>query len=135
YFLDWINITSENGEKQMRQYFNLQYVSDFYNYHAEQIKQKNFIFYGTTYKIEKGMPVVEIDKNLKKYLRIGPDYFRLVKHYEYNNDGEVVGESERLTPWKPAEITRDFGKEALNHVQRLDGFCNVPNHVNYMQII
>jgi hypothetical protein len=135
YYISWINITGENGEKEMRKFFNLAYVSDFYAAHQERIKTNNFVFYGTTYRIEKGLPVVEIDRNLKKYMRIGPDYFRLITEGTYNNDGEKVREDETLVPWKAAEITRDFGKEALNNLQKLDGFCNIPNHTNYKQIV
>ena len=135
YYISWINITGENGEKEMRRFFHLAYVSDFYAAHSARIKTNNFVFYGTTYKIEKGLPVVEIDKNLKKYMRIGPDYFRLITEGTYNNDGEKVREDESLVPWKSAEISRDFGKEALNNIQKLDGFCNIPNHTNYKQIV
>lgn len=135
YYIDWINITSETGEKNMRQYFNLSFVGDFYRAHEDLIKNKNFVYYGTTYRIEKGTPVVEIDKNLKKYMRIGPDYFRLLNEGTYNNEGEKVREDEIIVPWKASEITRDFGKKALEDVIKLDGFCNIPNHINYKQIV
>lgn len=136
YYIDWINITSESGEKQLRQYFNLSFVGDFYRAHSELIKNKSFVFHGTTYRIEKGVPVVEIDKNLKKYMRIGPDYFRLIQEGTYNNEGEKIREDELLVPWKSSEITRDFGgKKALEDIVKLDGFCNIPNHTNYKQIV
>ena len=135
YYIDWVNITTENGEKAMREFFCLNHVSDFYRLHSEKIKNRNFIFYGTTYRIDKGMPVVEVDKNLKKYMRIGPDYFRLIKEGTYNNDGEKIREDEILVPWKASEITRDFNKDALSNLIKLDGFCNIPNHINYKQIV
>lgn len=135
YYIDWINITTESGEKNMRSYFNLTNVFEFFRYHKEQIGKRNFVFYGTTYRVEKDLPVVEIDKNLKKYMRIGPDYFRLINEGTYNNDGEKEREDEILVPWKSAEINRDYGKDALNNIIRLDGFCNIPNHINYKQIV
>lgn len=135
YYIDWINITTKEGEKAMRYYFNLHSVYAFYNFHASLITNKNFVFYGTTYRVENSVPVVEVDKDLKKYMRIGSDYFRLIQKEEYNKHGDVIGEYEVLTPWKPAEIRRDFGKEALDNVIKLDGFVNVPNNVDYKQII
>lgn len=135
YCIDWINITTESGEKNMRSYFNLTNVFEFFRYHKEQINKRNFVFYGTTYRVEKDLPIVEIDKNLKKYMRIGPDYFRLINEGTYNNDGEKEREDEILVPWKSAEINRDYGKDALNNIIRLDGFCNIPNHINYKQIV
>jgi len=135
YYIDWINITTESGEKNMRSYFNLTNVFEFFRYHKEQINKRNFVFYGTTYRVEKDLPIVEIDKNLKKYMRIGPDYFRLINEGTYNNDGEKEREDEILVPWKSAEINRDYGKDALNNIIRLDGFCNIPNHINYKQIV
>jgi hypothetical protein len=135
YYIDWINISAESGEKQLRQYFNLSSVIEFYRYHEPQIQKSNFIYYGTTYRVEKGVPVVEVDKNLKKYMRIGPNYFRLITEGTYNNDGEKVRDDEILCAWKPEEIKRDFGKDALNNIVKLDGFCNIPNHINYKQIV
>lgn len=135
YFIDWIDITNNQGEKNLRAFFKLHSVNDFYQYHQEQIQHRSFVYFGTTFRIQEGVPVVEIDKDLKNYLRIGPDYFRKVMQGSYNEDGEKVREDEILAPWKFGEITRDFGKNALDNVTKLDGFCNIPNHINYNQII
>ncbi len=135
YYIEWINITSEPGVKSMRQYFQLSYPSDFYRFHSEQIKGKNFVYYGTTYRIENGVPLVEVDKNLKKYMRIGPDYFRLIEQSAYNEEGDKIRTDEVLVPWSATEINRDFGKNAVNNVMRLDGFCNIPNNTNFKQIV
>jgi hypothetical protein len=135
YYIDWINITNESGVKNMRQYFNLHYVGDFYQFHSEQIKSKNFVFNNTTYRIEKGHPVIEVDKNLKKYMRIGSDYFRMIEQGTYDEEGNKVREDEVLVPWSVTEIGRDFGKEMVSKVARYDGFCNVANHVNYKQVM
>lgn len=135
YYIDWINITNEAGVKNMRQYFNLTYVGDFYNYHIDLIKGQNFVFNNTTYRVEKGQPLVEVSKDLKKYMRIGSDYFRMIEQGTYNEDGEKIREDEMLVPWSVTEIGRDFGKENVSKVARYDGFCNVANHVNYKQVM
>lgn len=135
YLIDWININNEYGSKQLRRYFSLDYVGDFYKQHQEIIKGRNFVFYGTTYRIEKGVPIIEVAKELKDYFRIGSDYFRLIKQYSYNNDSEVINVEKTVVPWKKAEIKEDFGKNAIDNVVRLDGFCNIPNNVNYKQIV
>lgn len=135
YYIDWINITTNDGEKTLRSYFSMNNVYNFYSTHKELIGTRNFVFYGTTYKIEDNTPVVEIDKDLKAYMRIGADYFRLMQEQEYDSSGDLVRHYDSLVPWKTAEITRDFGKGALDQCIKLDGFCNVPNNVDYKPII
>jgi len=135
HYIEWINITNDIGVKEMRRYFNLSWVSDFYQAHKDIIKTKNFVFDGTTYRIDKGMPVAEIHKDLKKYMRIGPDYFKLTPQGTYNEDGEKIRDDEFLMPWKKTEIEDDFGKGSAKQILKLAGFCNIPNHTNYKQIV
>jgi len=130
-YFHWINITTENGVKNMRKWFKLDFVKSFYQFHIEKIQQKDFVYYGTTYKIEKGEPHKKIDANVKKYKRIGIDYYKLIeepvpagKKDEYST--EIV-----LNQWNKSTIIDDHGKDAIKHIECFEGFTNLPSHTNY----
>lgn len=134
-YIDSIDITLEEGLKKLKYYFNLSHANAFYQFHAELIKNNSFVYFGSTYKIEKGKPVLEISKELKDYKRIGPDFFRIIQDATYNDDGEKVREEESLVPWKVSEILRDHGKGSDQNIERYLGFTNVASHLNYQKII
>lgn len=135
FYISWINITGENGEKELRKWFNLAYVSDFYQYHKERIKLNNFVYYGTTYKIEKDIPVQEVSKDLKEFKLIGNGFYRLMDCTVVIGKNGETGLEKRLIPFKPEIIKLLHGKDALHKIEVFKGFTNVPNHVEYKQII
>jgi len=60
------------------------------------------------------------------YVRIGTTYYKKVR--KPLASGDVV---EFLVPWSTECIKQDHGKNHLSTVPRFDGFCLVPNHLNY----
>ena len=133
--LEWFSIQNETAQKKLRKWFKLHYVNEFYEFHREKIREFDFVFFGSTYRVEKGLPIVQVSSKVKEYKRIGPDYFRLINNGVYDENGELVRKEPSLVPWKTGEIARDHGKEVFDHIERLDGFTNVANHTNYQQIV
>ncbi len=61
-----------------------------------------------------------------EYVRIGTTYYKTVR--KPLASGDVV---EFLVPWSTECIKQDHGKHFLSSVPRFDGFCLVPNHLEY----
>lgn len=134
-FLHWEDISTDEGVKSMRRFFGLDYVGKFYQKHSELIKEKTFVFYGNTYKIEKGAPVLEVSKDLKTIKRIGDEYYQLIDTPVPNGKkGQVIFE-QRLVGRKKNEISQDHGKECFNSIEKFKGFTNVANHIDYQPVI
>lgn len=134
-FFDWINITTETGVKKMRKWFFLDSEKRFYQFHQDQIKDKDFVFYGTTYRIENNTPLKKIDANVKNYKRIGIDYYKITKEPVPTGRKNEVTYEEVLTPWNKTAIVDDHGKEVIKHVERFEGFTNIASHTDYRQQI
>lgn len=134
-FIHWEDITTDEGVKSMRSFFGFDYVSKFYQKHAHLIKESSFVFFGNTYKIEKGQPLLEVSKDLKSIKRIGDEYYQLIDTPVPNGKkGEVIHE-ERLVPRKKGEISMDHGKDCFQHIEKFKGFTNVANHIDYQPVV
>lgn len=129
------NITQEHGVKKMRQFFKLHSVNEFYQFHAAKIKERNFIFDNSTYKIEKGAPMIEVSADLKVYKLIGTNYYKLIQSpVPTGKKGDTVTE-EVLEPWSSDIIKLVHGKDAVNHIERFEGFTNIASHTEYKAVI
>lgn len=63
------------------------------------------------------------------YLRIGTNYFKIVKRPLFSGDF-MIG----MVPWSRQLIKDDHGYEYLQRsVKSYDGFCCLPNHINYQE--
>ncbi len=135
HYIDWMQITTDPQVKIMHIWFKLDYVGSFYQHHSEQIKNSSFVFDGNTYKIVKGVPVMEISADLKEYKIIGTDYYRLTTcTVPTGKKGEVVSET-ALLPWKPDMIKLQHGKDALHKLEVYKRFTNIPSHIEYKPVI
>jgi len=136
-YIDWLPISTEEGKKKVRKFFNLQSVQAFYGFHAEKINGRDFVFQGSSYKIVKGLPVIEIPKDLKSYKRIGTDYYSLQKKPIAKTGMEQIDRmyEEILAPWTLPAIKSDHGKDADNYIERYKGFTNEASHTDYQQVI
>lgn len=125
----------ENGPQLniLRAFFNLSHVTEFFRAHQEKINNRDFVFFGTTYRVENSTPIVKVDANVKSYKRIGPDYFKIDKIAVHNDDGEITDVQEKLVPWKLSEIIRDHGKNVVQHIEKFNGFTNLASHTDYQK--
>ncbi|WP_051568658.1 primase-helicase family protein [Crocinitomix catalasitica] len=130
-FITWLDITTETGVKRLRKFFKLTTPHEFYSFHQDNIKDQDFIYYGTTYRVENGEPIKKIDANVKNYKRIGPDYYKLQKEpVPFGKKDDVRYESV-LNPWTKTAILEDHGKEVIEHIERYEGFTNHASHTDY----
>lgn len=136
-YIHWINISNDKGKKDLRKYFYLNSVQAFYGAHAELIKNKSFVFQNSTYRVEKGVPIIEIPKDLKSYVRIGTDYYKIQQQPfpKIGGKDRTTRKEEVLTPWTKETITFDHGKDALQLIPKYEGFTNIADHVNYQKIV
>ena len=73
------------------------------------------------------------DKNDKKtipYVRVGTQYYKYVLHPLASGDSV-----EKITNWNVETIVRDFGKTYVGSIPKYDGFCLIPEHVNYKNVV
>lgn len=136
-YFHWIDITKDAGIKKMRKYFCMDNVNNFYQLHQKEIGESNFVFYGSTYQIEKGSPVIEVPRDIKVYKRIGTEFFMIQNkpvEIKLQNNKERKIYEETLVGWKESIIRADHGKEALAHIEKYLGFTNMPSHTNYQQV-
>ena len=68
-------------------------------------------------------------KDLKKYIRVGIDYFKEVIIPMTGEDLKV------LKRWNKQTIIDDFGKDAINKIEKFEGFCFKPAHENFEKVI
>ena len=68
-------------------------------------------------------------KDIKQYIRVGVDYFREVT---IPTNGEDV---KTLKRWNKQTIIDDFGKKYIAEITKYEGFCFIPDHVNFQKSI
>lgn len=125
-----INITF--GFQKLLQHLAIDTVNTFYHYHQERIKDKTFIYNGTQYKYapDKNECEIIIPAAAKNYIRVGDDYYERVKVPNKYKDLEL-----QLHRRAKTTISDDHGKNFLNHIHKFKAFCNVPDHVNFQEVI
>lgn len=123
------------GTHKLLKYFHLDNVKDFYLFHVERrkdLKDKEFVWNGTRYKWdeEKSDIKIMVPAEAKDYFRVGDQYHEFV---------EIPNKYEQLERTfhrrMKGTIMDDHGREIIRHIPRYKAFCNVPNHLNYQQVI
>ncbi|MBU2901563.1 primase-helicase family protein [Maribacter dokdonensis] len=66
----------------------------------------------------------------EQYMRIGTEYFKEAYLPLHSGDKTKV-----LLKWNKGEIITDYGKEYLETISKYDGFCLIPSHTKYQQVI
>lgn len=129
-YFNKINITF--GLQKIQQHLALESATTFYLRHQDAIKERRFIYFGTQYKFnsEKGECEVIIPAASKNYVRVGDDYYEKVPVPNKYKDLEV-----QLHRRAKGTISDDHGKTFINHIHKYKAFCNVPDHVNYQEVI
>jgi hypothetical protein len=66
----------------------------------------------------------------EKYIRIGTSLYKIVQRPLIS--GDYV---EEKILWSYETLRQDYGKNNLPEIEKYDGFCIIPDHVNYQQIL
>ena len=64
------------------------------------------------------------------YMRIGTTYYKTIRKPMASGDSTTS-----MVPWSIECIKQDHGKSFLSSIPKYNGFCFVPNHLNYERVI
>ena len=64
------------------------------------------------------------------YIRVGTTYYKIIEKPLISGDTTSV-----LVRWNRETIISDHGKTYVSTVPKFDGFCCIPEHLNYQQIV
>lgn len=64
------------------------------------------------------------------YLRVGTTYYKLIERPQISGDKTLT-----LTKWSRETIIQDYEKKFLEKIPKYDGFCCIPNHLDYQKTI
>lgn len=65
----------------------------------------------------------------EEFIRVGTTLYKLVNQPRLNG-----GYVKKRIVWNNETLRQDYGKHYLATVPKYDGFCTVPDHVNYHPI-
>ncbi len=68
--------------------------------------------------------------DVKQFVRVGTILYKKVRQPSIN--GEFI---ERRTVWNIETFRQDYGNDRLSEIPKYDGFCTVPDHINYQPVI
>lgn len=120
---------------RVHKYFKLNDVTEFYQFHNERglkIGTRPFVFNGTQYVFneEEQKCKIIIPGDANRFFRVGDQY------YEKITIPNKHGQKEKTFQMRmKSTITDDFGKMIIKHINKYKAFCNVPDHVNYQEVI
>jgi len=128
------NITA-GGITKVRNYFHLGDVTDFYLYHSEkrkELKTADFVWNGTQYRYDEkdNRCNVVVPGESKNYFRVGDYYYKFIQLPNQHKNLERV-----FVERKKGTILDDHSKTFIKHIPKYEAFCNVPDHVNFQQVI
>ena len=64
------------------------------------------------------------------YIRVGTTYYKLIERPQISGDKITT-----LTKWSREIIIQDHGKKIIYDIPKYDGFCCIPNHLNYQKTV
>lgn len=125
---------SENSILELRKYFGIDNVDNFYLKYSNIIQEEVFIYNRSRYQHNGKKLEIIRHGDADLFLRVGCDYFKKVATLNSKGNYEIV-----LKKWKTTEITRDYVKRGITdffeQIQKHDGFCNIPdNSSNYNRV-
>src|SRR5690554_3932308 len=68
-------------------------------------------------------------ENKEKYIRVGTTLYKIVRRPLIS--GDYI---EEKILWSYEALRQDYGKNNLPEIEKYDGFCIIPSHINYQQI-
>ena len=64
------------------------------------------------------------------YIRVGTTYYKLIERPQISGD-KITS----LVKWSRETIIQDHGKKIIYDIPKYDGFCCIPNHLNYQKTV
>ena len=72
----------------------------------------------------------KLDISKEEFIRVGTTLYKLVNQPRLNG-----GYVKKRIGWNNETLRQDYGKHYLATVPKYDGFCTVPDHVNYRPVV
>lgn len=70
------------------------------------------------------------EKESDRYIRVGTTLYKIVQRPLMS--GDFI---EERRPWNYETLRQDHSKDFISQIEKFDGFCSVPDHVNYQRSI
>lgn len=70
------------------------------------------------------------EKELDKYLRIATTLYKTVRRPLMSGDF-----TEKLQSWNYETLRQDHSKDFISQIEKFDGFCSIPSHVDYQRSV
>ncbi len=120
---------------RLQSYFHLKLPDDFYSYHADIIRDKEFVFNGSKYKLNEKLQKLErtIPKDLMNYMRVGNEFYEIVQQPD-----EITGELKEVRHERTRSTIRDDfpnEKDVFQKIQKYKAFVTIPSHDNYKRVV
>ena len=74
--------------------------------------------------------MTKIDIEREEFIRVSTTLYKLVNQPRING-----GYVRKRIPWNAETLRQDYGKGFMASVPKYDGFCTVPDHVNYKSVV
>lgn len=116
----------------MKEYFNLHDSVAFYKAHRDIIKASEFKFFDDLIRWNEDDEKIDMiaPKWAQELFWIGNEFFLLADIPSVNGTSR-----KELSPRNMATLTKLHQSTFWKYLTHFDGFCNVPNHLNYQQVI
>ncbi|KAA6338369.1 hypothetical protein EZS27_013621 [termite gut metagenome] len=72
----------------------------------------------------------EKEKDSGRYVHIGTTLYKIVHKPLLSGDSIEV-----RVPWNYETLRQDHSKDFISQIEKFDGFCSVPDHINYQRCI
>ncbi|KAA6335621.1 hypothetical protein EZS27_016163 [termite gut metagenome] len=72
----------------------------------------------------------EKEQDSGRYVRIGTTLYKIVSKPLLSGDSIEV-----RVPWNYETLRQDHSKDFISQIEKFDGFCSVPDHINYRRCI
>ena len=66
----------------------------------------------------------------EEFIRVGTTLYKIVNQPRING-----GFVKKRIVWNNETLRQDYGKDFIATILKYDGFCTVPNHVNYQPVV
>lgn len=122
---------------KLYKFFCFDSLNAFFELHKPVIENRKFVFYGTEYQYdpENGKIDIIVPGEASNYFRVGDDYYKFI--HQPNKYEQL---EKKFVRRLKSTITEDHptgkGKKPFTaFIPKYEAFCNVPDHVNFRQII
>jgi len=125
-------IDISQGTEKLDKYFGLEGVARFYGTYKDYLGEEPFLYFNAKYIWNGEEPVFMHHGDVKKFLRIGPDWMKEIRQVNKHGD-----EESSLIKWNISEIERDYKrfKGFVDQIPKYDAFCNEPDWTeNYKRV-